>query len=88
MKEITGNTYAAIAEKLRAAIGGGQFYDGTVEHIGQDNYMTLRATLIIYRSESNEITDIVPVWWEFRYHRDGVEYLTDFTFSELKKHLL
>ena len=98
MISIDDSIYGVIADKLLGAIGDSDFFNGTVECDTAEYCSELRTTLIIYREpmldpadESRaaaRITAIVPVWWEFHLHESCGERLTDFSWSELKRHLL
>lgn len=92
------NDYAAIADKLLAAIGAGEFYNGTVDYDGGSFTAALRTTLLIYREptldpadpsrSATRITGIVPVWWEFHTCGESGETPNDFSWNEIKEFIL
>lgn len=98
MISIDDSVYGAVAERLLAAIGNSEFYNGTVEYDGEGFCSELRTTLIVYREPlldpadpsqaARRITDIVPVWWEYHLHGPSGERATDFSWRELKRRLL
>lgn len=98
MININDNNYTAIAEKLLAAIGEGEYYNGTVDYDNGSFTAALRTTLIIYREPlldpadpsraATRITDIVPVWWEFHTYGESGEAPNDFSWGELKEFMI
>lgn len=96
MIEIESEDYVRVAEKLADAVGGSEYFSGSVScgHGGFDS--TLTATVLVYRREDDmpegkygTVTDIVPVWWEFStVAPDGCELVNGFSFAELRKYFL
>ncbi len=96
MIEIESDDYVAVAEKFAEAVGGSEYFSGSVScsHAGFDSVLT--ATVLVYRrgdgmpeGKYGMVTDIVPVWWEFStVAPDGSELINGFSFSELKKYFL
>jgi hypothetical protein len=87
MIEIGGEDYAAVAGLLAEAIGGREFFNGSVTYDCASFSSRLTATLLIYRdrADPDTITGMVPVWWEFAtFSADGRPTANDFSFSELK----
>lgn len=95
MIEITREIYAAVAERLKTALGESRYFNGTVEFEIEEFRSVLKITVIVYhRTESLpegvfcRIADIVPVWWEFSTVRECGAVLNDFSFSELKNYII
>lgn len=96
MLEIESDIYADVAEKFADAIGGSEYFSGSVScsHGGVEYVLT--ATVLIYRrgdgmpeGKCGTVTDIIPVWWEFStIAPDGCELVNGFSFAELKKYFL
>ncbi len=95
---LNDSDYRNIAARLLEAIGGGDFYNGSVEYETAEYTSVLCTTLIVYREplfgpddpggEAMRITDIVPVWWEFHLYDALGERLNGFSWRELKEHLI
>lgn len=95
MLEINDLIYEGVAGALAEALEGRDYFSGSVEFDTEEVGTTLIATLLVYRRDERypegrrrEITDIVPVWWEFRTIQECGEVSNDFSFGELKKYLL
>lgn len=95
MIEISDSIYRSVAQSLRENIGEGDYFNGTVEYSDEEFHSTLTLTSIVYRrTESlpegsfSRIADIVPVWWEFSTVQECGQVLNDFSFAELKTHLI
>lgn len=95
MYEITSRLYEETAQRLCDAIGGGNYFSGSIEFLFDDIECRLTATAIVYRSRIEmpegsgmKIDDIVPVWWEFHTSGDDGEMLNDFSFAALKEHIV
>lgn len=70
-----------------------------LNEIGQSNYISTRTVVgkfdnveynflisaVIYRDDFKNISEIIPIWWEFHTEIDGVEKMNDFLFSEMMK---
>lgn len=84
--EITPALYALVAERLAEAIDDKQWFSGTIEISAPQMECRLKLSAIIYRDghSPSDITDIVPVWWEFITEVDGEECLNDFSFRYLR----
>lgn len=98
MVYLNDNDYGDIAARLLEAIGGAEFYNGSVEYQTAEYTSVLRVTLIVYREPlfgpdtaggaAMRITDIVPVWWEFHLYDALGEQLNGFSWREFKEYLL
>lgn len=90
MYAISHQLYIEVAERLMGAIGGREFFSGSVGLVSGDVECKLICTLFIKRSSHAtsegrlaEITDIIPVWWEFHTTIGSEEIANDFSFKEL-----
>ena len=86
MIKITRNIYEEVLRKL-------------VIEIGESNYISMRTitgsfgdveykfiiNAVIYKDDFGNISDIVPVWWDFHTEINGTEKMNDFLFSEIRK---
>lgn len=96
MIEVGAETYARTAQALYEEIGEAGYYNGSIEIEEPHFTATLTATLIVYRERERQadepvaaISNMVPVWWEFRtIGPDGDEVLNDFEFQPLKEAVL
>lgn len=84
--EITPALYASVVRHLAEAIDDKQWFSGTISIPHPEMECSLTSALIVYRNGTSpaDITDIVPVWWEFSTKIDGVECLNDFSFRYLR----
>lgn len=100
MYRITESMYESVARELRQALEAAEVvrsskYSGSVEVVENGIAVTFTATLIVYREKRlypegvfEEISDIVPVWWECTTEDDeGLLIMNDFRFDEFKKYL-
>lgn len=73
---MTPEIYDIMARMLLDRIGDSNFFNGSIEAEYQGRTYSLRVTLIVYRTgdcdpadaapAGGAISDIVPVWWEYR----------------------
>ncbi len=90
---IDEDLYRATASALYEAIGGDNYFSGSVEIEGDRFHSVLTVSVVVYRGRMelpegtvHAIVDLVPVWWEFSTTLpDGDEVLNDFSFAELKR---
>ncbi len=88
---IGDSDYASIAAIIADAIGGREFFNGSVTYDCGEFGSRLTATLIIYRDKADPgiITGVVPVWWEFStITPDGLPAPNDFSFGLLKQSMI
>lgn len=86
MIEITRNIYEEVLSKLIGEIGESNYLSTRNITGSFDNVMyNFIITAVIYRDDFKNISEIVPIWWEFHTEIDGVEKMNDFLFSELQK---
>lgn len=96
MIEISKNNYLALASILKEAIGGSDYFNGSVECETPEARLRLVATLIIYRRKETlpegtvrrPVANIVPVWWELVSTCEEGVVANDFSFAELKPYLI
>lgn len=88
---VSTELYEEVAARLAEAIGGGSYFSGSLEFEWDGMECRLTASVIVYRErrcfpegDREEISDLVPVWWEFHTSGTGGEMLNDFSFSELR----
>ena len=89
---VSTELYLEVADRIREAVGGGSYFSGTLAFGFGGVECRLTATLIVYRTrvsypegERDEITDLVPVWWEFHtVDPTSDELLNDFSFATLR----
>lgn len=98
MLEITEGHYRKLAAILAEAISEADFFNGSVEMEEGDHRALLRTTLIVKRTprrdpadrseRATDITEIIPVWWEYHLYSAEGERLTDFDWREMMKFIL
>ena len=95
MYRILPDVYDELAAVLRGRIGDGSYFSGTLSTFCGEVRVSVRATLILYRSTDERpdgtavlTDDVVPVWWECHTECGAVEMLNDFDFSEIRRRLL
>jgi len=95
MYSISPELYRRTAERLDEAIGALDYFSGALEIPFGRVWCRLVVSVIVYRrreslpeGDRRPVSDLVPVWWEFRTSDDGEEVSNDFSFSELKSYLL
>ena len=91
MYSVTTELYEEVASRLRDAIGGGSYFSGSLNFEWAGIECRLTASVIVYRrrvsypeGDRDELTDLVPVWWEFHTTGPEGEFPNDFSFSELR----
>lgn len=94
MYSVLSELYQEVAMRLADAIDGENYFSGTLAFRFDDMDCRLTTSVIVYRNrvsrpegDSNPISDLVPVWWEFHTVGPEGERLNDFEFSELKHYL-
>lgn len=86
MIEITRNIYEEVLSKLIGEIRESNYLSTRNITGSFDNVMyNFIITAVIYRDDFKNISEIVPIWWEFHTEIDGIEKMNDFLFSELQK---
>lgn len=93
MIEFDSQNYRALADLLMKAIDQKDYFNGSVEYDTDEFYSTLTTTMIIYRNpedapQGGRIADIVPIWWQFDIRQQHGAAENDFSWRELKKHLI
>ncbi|MCM1301444.1 MAG: hypothetical protein NC250_04660 [Alistipes senegalensis] len=80
-------TYSRLAE----AIGGRNYFSGSISFPFEHATCRLTTSVIVYRrteslpeGDFEVIHDLVPVWWEFHTETDEGEVPNDFSFSGLR----
>lgn len=86
MIKITKNIYEEVLRKLVVGIGESNYISTrTITGSFDDVEYKFIITAVIYRDDFKNISEIIPVWWDFRTEIDGVEKMNDFLFSEMCK---
>ena len=72
MYSVSKELYQEVMSRLLEAVGPGSYYSGTLAFEYGEMECRLTASVIVYRERvhypegiRDEITDLVPVWWEF-----------------------
>lgn len=87
---ISKHNLEEIKEKFLSELAKGTYMSKTIQgdfianrgHVIEYDFII---DAVLYRDENNNLTDIVPVWWEFHTFEDGRVISNDFYFSDLKK---
>ena len=95
MYSITSQFYSEIAQRLCDVIDGESYFSGSVSFVYMDVEWRLTLSVIVHRDgvsssdqECSQIVNLVPVWWEFHTYEQGVEFINDFSFRELKMQII
>ena len=76
--QMAHNQYAEVLRAFMEVAGEKKVYTGTID--GNGWMFAIRA--LIYRDghSAEDVTDIVPIWWEFStFNEDGVKVENDFS---------
>ncbi len=96
---VSSAIYEDMAKLLLEEIGDSSYFSGFIESafiddLGRDTECRLVASLIIYRSpcsypesDSEVISNIVPVWVEFHTFVEMEEKINDFDIEEFKSYI-
>ena len=91
---VSSELYSEVVRSLCEAIGSSNYFSGTVCVSAGDVACRLTASVIVYRRRESLpegdvelISDLVPVWWEFRTETGQGEVDNDFSFAELRRSL-
>ncbi|WP_418981744.1 hypothetical protein [Alistipes sp.] len=86
--------YEETFRRLVEAIGGQNYFSGSVAFAFGRLECRLTASVIVYRQRIScpdgmrvQISDLVPVWWEFHTRKEGRDCPNDFAFPTLKTYL-
>ncbi len=89
---VSSELYSEVMRSLCEAIGGSNYFSGSVCVSMGTVVCRLITSVIVYRrreslpeGDSELISDLVPVWWEFHTEMPGGEVANDFSFSELRR---
>lgn len=86
MIKITKNIYEEVLRKLVVEIGESNYISTrTITGSFDDVEYKFIITAVIYRDDFKNISEIIPVWWDFRTEIDETEKMNDFLFSEMCK---
>jgi hypothetical protein len=93
---ISDATYLKLADFIVSNIRNKDYLKDSISVVDGDMEFTLSFTVIAYYSKSRDeetygqdiLSDIIPVWWDFEAVDGGMEFITDFSFDELKTYIL
>lgn len=85
MIEVNKNWYENILALLSNEVGKGSYFSGVINGSRDGIDWSLRTSTVIYRDDFQNITEMIPVWWEFNTGIHGKELENNFSFSELNK---
>lgn len=92
MYELNLKDYELLLGRLTEAVGGRHYFNGTVRAQGADADFLLTCSCVVYRAavempdgRRDELTDIVPVWWDLRSVTDDGEADNDFSFDTMRE---
>ena len=93
MYNVSSALYNEVTERLIERIGRNGYFSGSLEFESGGVECRLVLSAVVYRrresmpeGEREVISDMVPVWWEFRTSTDEGETINDFSFGELRKY--
>lgn len=91
---VTPTIYIEVLYRLCDAIGDEDYFSGSICFQADKIECRLAGSWIIYRNrvsypegDAEEVSDLIPVWWEFHTTLDSVELLNNFQFDELRTYL-
>ena len=92
MYEITTSIYTRAAERLCDAVGSRSYFSGSLEFTVGDTECRLVASLIVRHKQIEmpegiveQISGLIPIWWEFHTTVDGEELINDFDLRTLEE---
>jgi len=93
MYRVSSALYNELAWRLAERIGRDGYFSGSIELETAGAECRLVLSAVVYRrretmpeGESEIISDLVPVWWEFHTATEEGEAINDFSFGELRKY--
>ncbi len=93
MYNVSSALYNEVAERLTERVGRNGYFSGSIEVETADAECRLVLSAVVYHrrdampeGESEVLSDMVPVWWEFRAVTEEGEVINDFSFGELRKY--
>ncbi len=91
---ISSELYREVARRFCDVIGEEKFFSGSIEFEFGDAECRLTTTVMVYHTicsapdgNTRQISDLIPIWWEFHTTTLDGERLNDFSFSELKSYI-
>lgn len=93
---ISGATYEAFAQLLAFNLSNRDYLSDSISVVEGDMEFTLSFSVVAHYSKSMDeetygreiLSDITAVWWVFEAVEGGMEFVTDFSFDELKTYML
>ena len=94
MYDVSSVIYGKVAEMITERIGRSDYVSECLEFEVDGIQCRFLFSAIAYRrrlylpeGECDELSDLVPVWWEFHTYCDEEELLNDFSFNELRYYI-
>lgn len=88
---VSSELYLEVLAHLIESIGTESYFSGSFSFPCGEIECRLTASVLVYRrterlpeGESEVISDLVPVWWEFHTVGDEGELINDFSFARLR----
>lgn len=93
---ISDLVYLKLADFIVSNLRNKDYLKDSISVVDGDMEFTLSFTVIAYYSKSLDeetygqdiLSEIIPVWWNFEAVEGGMEFVTDFSFDELKTYIL
>lgn len=87
--EATPRLYKELADELLREINDLNYVSSIIEFEFDEHLIIFTFTVMVYRNELGQITDIVPIWWECdTYNQYSDRCWNNVSFSELKKYAI
>lgn len=90
--ELNFDDYELLLGRLAEAVGGRNYFSGTVRAEGAAVDFLLTCSCVVYRNtveapdgRRSEWADVVPVWWNLRSVGEAGELDNDFSFDTMRK---
>lgn len=92
MYTISPNLYLQLATRLVELVGHRGYYSDTFEFEYGDVWCEMTLSAVVYHGCEDcfacaDVSDMIPVWWEFHTYIDGEEVLNDMSFNELRNYI-
>lgn len=93
---ISNATYLTFADLLVFNLDRKDYLSDSIYVVEGDMEFTLSFAVVAHYSRSMDeetygrevLSDVTPVWWNFEAVEGGMEFVTDFSFDELKTYML
>lgn len=93
---ISAATYLTFADLLVFNLDNRDYISDSISIVEGDIEFTLSFAVVAHYSKSMDeetygrgiLSNITPIWWNFEAVEAGMEFITDFSFDELKTYIL